>query len=115
MTHVCEQLEIDWRFADAMQAADNELQARIVVKEVFRAMVLKLTFKAKPIIGVAGNGEHTHVGFAAKMKSGKFVNLFAPTDMKADFMSAVGYGSLSWAYLKTMKRSTHLFLQQMMR
>lgn len=94
LTHVCEQLEIDWRFADALQAADNELQARIVVKEVFRANGLEVTFKAKPIIGVAGNGEHTHVGFAAKMKSGKLVNLFAPTDMKADFMSAVGYGSI---------------------
>jgi glutamine synthetase len=94
LTHVCEQLEIDWRFADALQAADNELQARIVVKEVFRANGLEVSFKAKPIIGVAGNGEHTHVGFAAKMKSGKLVNLFAPTDMKADFMSAVGYGSI---------------------
>ena len=94
LSHVCEQLEIDWRFADALQAADNELQARIVVKEVFRANGLAVTFKAKPIIGVAGNGEHTHVGFAAKMKSGKLVNLFAPTDMKADFMSAVGYGSI---------------------
>ncbi|WP_378957092.1 glutamine synthetase [Pelosinus sp. sgz500959] len=94
LSHVCEQLEIDWRFADALQAADNELQARIVVKEVFRANGLEVTFKAKPIIGVAGNGEHTHVGFAAKMKSGKLVNLFAPTDMKADFMSAVGYGSI---------------------
>jgi len=94
LTHVCEQLEIDWRFADALQAADNELQARIVVKEVFRANGLEVTFKAKPIIGVAGNGEHTHVGFAAKMKSGKLVNLFAPTNMKADFMSAVGYGAI---------------------
>jgi glutamine synthetase len=94
LTHVCEQLEIDWRFADALQAADNELQARIIVKEVFRANGLEVTFKAKPIIGVAGNGEHTHVGFAAKMKSGKLVNLFAPTNMKEDFMSAVGYGSL---------------------
>lgn len=94
LTHVCEQLEIDWRFADALQAADNELQARIVVKEVFRANGLEVAFKAKPIIGVAGNGEHTHVGFAAKMKSGKLVNLFAPTNMKADFMSAVGYGAI---------------------
>ena len=94
LTHVCEQLEIDWRFANALQAADNELQARIVVKEVFRANGLEVIFKAKPIIGVAGNGERTHVGFAAKMKSGKLVNLFTPTDMEADFMSAVGYGSI---------------------
>lgn len=94
LTHVCEQLEIDWRFSDAVQAADNELLARIVVKEVFRANGLEVTFKAKPIIGVAGNGEHTHIGLAAKLKSGKTVNLFSPTDLKADFMSSVGYGAI---------------------
>lgn len=94
LTHVCEQLEIDWRFANAVQAADNELLARIIVKEVFRANGLEVTFKAKPIIGVAGNGEHTHIGMAAKLKSGKTVNLFSPTDLKADFMSAVGYGAI---------------------
>ncbi|VBB06299.1 Hypothetical protein LUCI_1528 [Lucifera butyrica] len=94
LTHVMEQMEIDWRFASGVQTADNELQARILVKEVFRANGLEVTFQAKPIIGVAGNGEHTHVGMAAKLKSGKIVNLFAPKDMKADFLSAVGYGSI---------------------
>lgn len=94
LSHVLEQLEIDWRFADAIQAADNELQARIIVKEVFRANGLEVTYQAKPIIGVAGSGEHTHVGIAAKLKSGKTVNLFSPTEMKKDFLSAVGYGAI---------------------
>lgn len=94
LSHVVEQLEIDWRFANAMQAADNELQARIIVKEMFRENGLEVSFKAKPFLGVAGNGEHTHVGFAAKLKNGKIVNLFAPTDMKEDFLSAIGYGSI---------------------
>lgn len=94
LTHVMEQLEIDWRFSNALQAADNELQARIIVKEVFRANGLEVTFKAKPIIGVAGSGEHTHFGLAAKLKSGKIINLFAPSDMKKDFLSAVGYGAI---------------------
>jgi glutamine synthetase len=94
LSYVVEQMEIDWRFANAMQAADNELQARILIKEVFRANGLDVTFKAKPIIGVAGSGEHTHVGIAVKLKSGKLVNLFAPTDMKEDFLSAVGYGAI---------------------
>lgn len=94
LSYVLEQLEIDWRFTNARQAADNELQARIVVKEVFRANGLEVTFKAKPIIGVAGSGEHTHIGFAAKLKSGKLVNLFAPTDMRKDFLNAIGYGAI---------------------
>lgn len=92
--HVMEQLEIDWKFANALQAADNELQVRILVREVFRENGLDVTFKAKPIIGVAGNGEHTHVGIAAKLKSGKIVNLFSPSEMKKDFLSAIGYGSI---------------------
>ena len=40
-----------------MQAADNELLARILVKEIFRANGLEVNFKAKPMIGLAGNGE----------------------------------------------------------
>ena len=94
MSHVCEQLEIDWQFADALQAADNELLVRTLVKEVFRENGLEVNFKAKPMIGLAGNGEHTHIGMAAVMKDGSIVNLFAPQEMKKDFLSAVGYGAI---------------------
>ena len=94
LTHVCEQIEIDWRFADALQAADNELLVRTLVREIFRENGLEVNFKAKPMIGLAGNGEHTHIGMAAKLKSGKIVNLFSPTKMDKDFMSAIGYGAI---------------------
>lgn len=94
MSHVCEQLEIDWQFADALQAADNELLVRTLVKEVFRENGLEVNFKAKPMIGLAGNGEHTHIGMAAVMKDGSIVNLFAPKEMKKDFLSSVGYGAI---------------------
>ncbi len=94
MTHVMEQLEVDWKFNVGVQTADNELLARIIVKEVFRMNGLEVSFQAKPIPGVAGSGEHVHVGIAAKMKNGKIVNLFSPSDMYEDFLSAIGYGSL---------------------
>lgn len=94
LTHVMEQLEIDWRFSTGVQAADNELLARMLIKEIFRINGLEVTFQAKPILGVAGSGEHTHVGIAAKMKNGKLVNLFAPEDMTKDFLSAIGYGAI---------------------
>ncbi len=94
LSHVMEQLEIDWKFSTGLQTADNELLARTTIKEIFRMNGLEVTFKAKPIIGVAGNGEHTHIGIAAKLKTGKVVNLFTPQDMKADFLSAVGYGAI---------------------
>lgn len=95
LTYVLEQLEIDWKFhSNPVQTADNEMQARIIVREVFSEYGLEVTFKAKPIIGVAGSGEHTHVGLGAKLKSGKFVNLFSPADMKKQFLSVIGYGAV---------------------
>ena len=92
LTHIMEQLEIDWKYADALQAADNELLVRTMIKEVFRLYGLDVTFLAKPIEGVAGSGEHTHIGVAAKLKSGKRVNLFSTS--KEHFMSSIGYGSV---------------------
>lgn len=94
LTSIMEQLEIDWKYSNALQTADNELLARTVIKEVFRRNGLDLTFQAKPIPGVAGSGEHTHVGIAVRLKSGKIVNLFSPADMKSSFLSAVGYGAI---------------------
>lgn len=92
--HIMEQLEIDWRFSTLLQAADNELQIRYVIKDIFRAHGLDVTFMAKPIEGVAGNGEHTHIGIAVKKKDGSMVNLFAPKDMKSEFMTPVGFGAM---------------------
>ncbi len=94
LTHVCEQLEIDWRFADAVQAADNEILVRTVVKEIFRANGLEVSFKAKPMIGLAGNGEHTHIGLAAITAEGTVHNIFTAKNPEKDYMSAVGYGAL---------------------
>lgn len=94
LTHVCEQLEIDWKFSDAVQAADNEILVRMIVKEIFRANGLEVSFKAKPMTGLAGNGEHTHIGLAAVTADGKLHNLFAAKNQEKDFMSAVGYGAI---------------------
>lgn len=92
--HVMEQLEIDWGYSSALQAADNENQVKYVVKDIFRAHGLDVTFMAKPMDGVAGNGEHTHIGVSAKLKNGKTVNLFAPKKMEDDFLNPVGFGAL---------------------
>ena len=92
---VLEQLEIDWKFSNnPLQTADNELQARIIVREVFRENGLDVTFNAKPIIGVAGSGEHTHFGVMAKLKSGKLVNLFSPEDMRKEACSSLAIGAI---------------------
>ncbi len=75
--HIMEQLEIDWKYSGAMQAADNEKQIKYVVRDVFNQFGLMTTFMAKPVEGVAGNGEHTHLGVSARLKNGKMINLFS--------------------------------------
>jgi len=92
--HVMEQLEIDWKFTNEMQAADNERMVKYVVRDIFRQHGLDVTFAAKPIEGVAGSGEHTHVGVSAKLKSGKMINLFSAKDSEKDFLSPIGFGAL---------------------
>ena len=92
--HVMEQLEIDWKYSSAIQAADNENQVKYVVRDIFRTYGLEVTFMAKPVEGVAGNGEHTHMGVAAKLKDGRMVNLFSPADLENEFLSPVGFGAL---------------------
>ena len=92
--HVMEQLEIDWKYSSAIQAADNENHIKYVVRDIFRMYGLEVTFMAKPIEGVAGSGEHTHMGVAARLKDGRMVNLFAPSEGENQFMSPVGFGAL---------------------
>ena len=92
--HIMEQLEIDWKYAEPMQAADNEGQIKHIIRDVFRTNSLEVTFAAKPIHGVAGSGEHTHFGVAARLKDGTQVNLFESATRESDFMSPLGYGAL---------------------
>ncbi len=94
LSHIMEQLEIDWKYAPALQAADNELLARTKIKEVFQNHGLEASFMAKPVEGVAGNGEHTHVGVALKLKNGSVRNLFSPTYMAGDYINVFGWGAL---------------------
>lgn len=92
--HVMEQLEIDWKYSSAIQAADNENHIKYVVRDIFRTYGLEVTFMAKPMEGVAGNGEHTHMGVAARLKDGRRINLFSHSDSEKQFMSSVGFGAL---------------------
>lgn len=91
---IMEQLEVDWKYAGALQAADNELLARIMIKETFRRHGLEVTFMAKPIEGVAGSGEHTHLSIMAVLSDGTQRNLFTPAEMRRDFLSPLGWGAL---------------------
>jgi glutamine synthetase len=55
------QHEIDLRYTDALQMADNAMTYRLVVKEVAIKQGVHATFMPKPLFGENGNGMHTHM------------------------------------------------------
>lgn len=91
--HIVEQLEIDWKYDEALKSADKEILARILIKEVFRLYGLEVSFNAKPIIGVAGNGKHCHLSIMLEKNDGNKINLLAPIEKDA-FLSNIGWGIL---------------------
>lgn len=93
LNHVMEQLEIDWKYNTPMETADNEAFVREIVEEIFEHHGLEVTFRAKPIEGVAGCGKHTHMGIALVLKNGKVLNIMAPQN-KDEYMSVAGWGCL---------------------
>ncbi|MBU1244169.1 glutamine synthetase [Myxococcota bacterium] len=90
---VMEQLEVDWRFSDPVQAADNDILARFIIKDVFMRHGLSVTFVAKPVEGIAGSGKHMHVGMGLLLRDGRRVNLFDPNDPDLH-LSNFGFGAI---------------------
>ncbi|MGQ9600303.1 MAG: type I glutamate--ammonia ligase [Anaerolineae bacterium] len=54
------QHEIDFRFTEALRAADNVVTFKLALKEVARQHGLHATFMPKPIAGINGSGMHAH-------------------------------------------------------
>jgi glutamine synthetase len=114
---VMEQLEIDWKYSDPMQASDNEMFARYVIKEIFRKNGLEAIFVAKPVNGVAGSGEHIHVGMGIILKNARRINLFAP-DEKNAFLSRFGFGALmgllkNWEAVNPFVTNSHSAIKRL--
>ena len=55
------QHEIDFKYADALRAADNIMTFKLAVKLLAQQDGLHATFMPKPIYGVAGSGMHTNM------------------------------------------------------
>jgi glutamine synthetase len=55
------QHEIDLRYTDALEMADNVMTFRLIAKEVAADNDVYATFMPKPITGAFGSGMHTHV------------------------------------------------------
>lgn len=54
------QHEIDFRYAEALETADNVVTFRLVVKKIAMDMNLHATFMPKPLYGQNGSGMHVH-------------------------------------------------------
>ncbi|WP_042150118.1 type I glutamate--ammonia ligase [Paucisalibacillus sp. EB02] len=54
------QHEIDFKYADAVEAADQIQTFKLVVKNIARKQGLHATFMPKPLYGVNGSGMHCH-------------------------------------------------------
>ncbi len=55
------QHEIDFKYAEALQAADNIVTFKLAVKTVAQRHNLHATFMPKPIFGIAGSGMHINM------------------------------------------------------
>ncbi len=72
------QHEIDFRYADAVNTADNAITFKYVLKAVAKFHNLYATFMPKPVFGINGSGMHTHQSLV-DLKTGQ--NIFAdPND-----------------------------------
>ena len=60
------QHEIDFRFADALKAADNVLTLKYAVKAIAAQYNLIASFMPKPVFGINGSGMHCHQSIFSK-------------------------------------------------
>ena len=68
------QHEIDFRYADALRAADNVITMKYTVKAIAAKYDLIASFMPKPIYGVSGSGMHCHQSLFAADGSNLFFN-----------------------------------------
>jgi len=84
------QHEIDFRFADALRAADNILTLKYTVKAIAAQHGLIASFMPKPIFGINGSGMHCH----QSLFDSRGENLFF--DAQDEFhLSKLGYGFIA--------------------
>ena len=72
------QHEIDFKYAEALTAADNIITFKLAVKTLAQKNGLHATFMPKPVFGINGSGMHTNMSL---FKDGKNV-FFDPDDSR---------------------------------
>jgi glutamine synthetase len=80
------QLEIDFKFGDALKIADDIMTFRLTVKTIAKKYGMHATFMPKPIFGINGSGMHTNMSL---MKDGK--NAFYDPDGELGLSETAGH------------------------
>lgn len=92
------QHEIDFKYADAIKAADQIQTFKLVVKTIAREHGLHATFMPKPLHGMAGSGMHCH----QSLFQGEVNSFYDPDD-------ELGLSKIAYAYMAgTMKHARAL-------
>ncbi len=82
------QHEIDFKYAEALKAADNIMTFKLAVKTIAKRHGLHATFMPKPVFGIAGSGMHVNMSL---FKDGK--NAFY------DPQSALGLSQTAYQFI----------------
>ncbi|MBN2115400.1 MAG: type I glutamate--ammonia ligase [Anaerolineales bacterium] len=84
------QHEIDFRFADAVKAADNVLTLKYTVKAIAAQHGLIASFMPKPVFGINGSGMHCHQSLFDRDGNNLFFD-----DKDEYHLSSVAYGLIA--------------------
>lgn len=79
------QMEVNIRYSEALEAADNTMRFKMAVKEMSAEAGYRATFMAKPLAGQSGSGLHIH----QSLNEDSAGNVFArstPTSLESDLM-----------------------------
>ncbi len=100
------QHEIDFKYADALHAADNIMTFKMAVKTIAQKNGLHATFMPKPIYGIAGSGMHTNMSL---FKDGKNI-FFDPDGERKLSKEAYSFIAGILAHIKGMAVVTNPFV-----
>ena len=97
------QHEIDFKYTDALTAADNIMTFKLAVKTLAQKNGLHATFMPKPVFGINGSGMHTNMSL---FKDGK--NVFAdPSDRRGLSKEAYAFIAGILAHVRGMAAVTN--------
>ena len=94
------QHEIDFKYADALTAADNIMTFKMAVKTIAQKNGLHATFMPKPIYGACGSGMHTNMSL---FKDGKNI-FFDPDGERKLSKEAYSFIAVSYTHIDVYKR-----------